>query len=573
MKKYAAVFVFVVMCISFAYASDLGYVKQTDIVTFIDYSPIQSYNYKGNTFVVAEDLSEYGFDVVWNADERALFITRPEKNFTPYAADFINEKREDVTFKDLFAVYPTDIKTYINNNLSESYNINGITVVSVDAVGEYGGGIVKYDDTSRRLDVCIIDKEIENCEEKAEEDENSKTLKKGFFDGDGNLLYGIEKYEGKSRYGTSEQCIYGDLQNEKTVKIYNSYIYSNIKKYEYRNVENYRADICSDDKDNPSYSMYFGEKSTVYIEEDDAFKYKMRVRSAKAEDGSEMRYLPETGKIYLFSEKEDFPYGEGVSAVYDDNGNEIYNSDTYPRKFNGQLFKNGYPVYKGEILLDRFEVCIGGNINYDTKRITALYAPGYTDADGVVYYYSDEQGNNERDDSVLYRGNVVNGAMHGNGTMYYINYGLPEQYLKKGREILVYGEGRTPGVIYAEDESVMYIGEFKDGRMNGRGKMYRNGALTSDGEWKNGERDGFMTEYNSYVDEIYLAFEGNYKNGRKNGEGIEYGERGNPQFEGMYKRFVGTFENGEWKSGDWYELKYNAEKNCHDIYLYEKVGQ
>ena len=156
MKKFLCVLLVlcaVMLMFCTAYAEDLGYVKETDIVTFIDYCPIESFNYKGKTFVIAEALSKYGFNVLWNGDKRTLEITRPERNFTPYATDVINTKKENVTFKDIFKVYPTDIKTYINGNLAESYNIFGTTMVSVDAVGEYGGGYVKYDDGKLRLDV------------------------------------------------------------------------------------------------------------------------------------------------------------------------------------------------------------------------------------------------------------------------------------------------------------------------------------------------------------------------------------------------------------------------------------
>lgn len=89
----------------------------------------------------------------------------------------------------------------------------------------------------------------------------------------------------------------------------------------------------------------------------------------------------------------------------------------------------------------------------------------------MIYYYSDSNDiYNEKADSILYRGNVVNGVMHGNGTMYYINYGMYSENMKEGREILVYGEGRVPGVMYSVDEFVMYEGEFKDGRIDGKGK-------------------------------------------------------------------------------------------------------
>ena len=41
----------------------IGNVLSTDIVTFIDRTPIRSYNYQNHTYVIAEKLRDYGFDV------------------------------------------------------------------------------------------------------------------------------------------------------------------------------------------------------------------------------------------------------------------------------------------------------------------------------------------------------------------------------------------------------------------------------------------------------------------------------------------------------------------------------
>ena len=45
-------------------------VLHTDIVTYINGKPIESYNIKGYTAIKVEDLSSYGFDVEWNGRDR-----------------------------------------------------------------------------------------------------------------------------------------------------------------------------------------------------------------------------------------------------------------------------------------------------------------------------------------------------------------------------------------------------------------------------------------------------------------------------------------------------------------------
>ncbi len=55
----------------------IGYYYETDIVTYLDNVPIIAYNIGGRTYVHAEEMRKFGYDVVWNALERTLTITSP----------------------------------------------------------------------------------------------------------------------------------------------------------------------------------------------------------------------------------------------------------------------------------------------------------------------------------------------------------------------------------------------------------------------------------------------------------------------------------------------------------------
>lgn len=115
MKKLFLILAVAVLSAVPARAEVIGEVLSTDIVTFIDGSPIKSYNYNDYTYVVAEDLRNYGFAVDWNADARSLNISRPNRSFTPYIDDFVNVKKGDELFVHAFDVYSTDIVVCINN--------------------------------------------------------------------------------------------------------------------------------------------------------------------------------------------------------------------------------------------------------------------------------------------------------------------------------------------------------------------------------------------------------------------------------------------------------------------------
>ena len=88
------------------------------------------------------------------------------------------------------------------------------------------------------------------------------------------------------------------------------------------------------------------------------------------------------------------------------------------------------------------------------------------------------------------------------------------------------------------NEKRIYEGEFEGDTENGyvrsgKGKEFANGnrmALYS-GNWKNGRREGFGTEYK----EFKPFYTGEWENGKRNGEGEELDENGRVVYEGKWK--------------------------------------
>ena len=130
-------------------------VLHTDIVTYINTTPIESYNIKGYTAIKVEDLMEYGFVVAWDAGARTLKVTRPvarpvTSNYKPVANTYpVGSYWMDV--------YYTDIKTYFNGNEVPSYNIGGSTIAYVDDLAKYYTTPDKYiwDGSARTLSLTL----------------------------------------------------------------------------------------------------------------------------------------------------------------------------------------------------------------------------------------------------------------------------------------------------------------------------------------------------------------------------------------------------------------------------------
>lgn len=132
----------------------IGRALYTDIIASINDYNIASYNINNYTAVVAEDLRNYGFDVIWLDEERALYIDRAATNkvdstyISPVVpASLVGKKAQNVLY--------TDIKTYINGAEVPSYNINGKTIVFFEDLSVFGN--IEYSEYNRRLDLSIDD--------------------------------------------------------------------------------------------------------------------------------------------------------------------------------------------------------------------------------------------------------------------------------------------------------------------------------------------------------------------------------------------------------------------------------
>lgn len=137
---------------------------KSDIKAYIDYTPIRSYNIDGYTYVIAEELRNYGFDVIWNNDERTLKINRNELTTPIYTKELFDADSDSVSSS--YLIYPTDIKTYLNDIEANSFNIGGQTVIQIDELSRCGN--FEWDTENREVKVMIYEAELQNLYEQAE---------------------------------------------------------------------------------------------------------------------------------------------------------------------------------------------------------------------------------------------------------------------------------------------------------------------------------------------------------------------------------------------------------------------
>ena len=139
MKKLAALILAAVMLLGLpAYADTIiDHVLYTDIRTYINGVEISSFNIHNDTAVVVEDLAHYGFDVVWDGEARTLSVTRDaSKEIAGMKTSSASVPTGGRIGDEAMPVYATDIKTYLDGNLTESFNVGGLTIVYVDDLAE-----------------------------------------------------------------------------------------------------------------------------------------------------------------------------------------------------------------------------------------------------------------------------------------------------------------------------------------------------------------------------------------------------------------------------------------------------
>lgn len=502
MKKLLAAFFISVLAAVPAHAEIIGEVLTTDIAAFIDSSPIESYNYNDYTYVVAEDLRNYGFDVEWDASARRLDISRAERSFTPFVDEFINKRKDDTPlFTHAYDIYSTDIAVYINGAPIQSFNINGKTIINTDYLGEFGD--CTYNNDERRYDVDIIGREIAGCEIVTSKDDfsyrpYSESTEKGFFD-NGSLTYGVKTYRQHTSHGEVLLTEKGDFSAYRTIQ------------------------TVSDELENIFTQRYnYEEFSYDFAVMDSNFPYGMCLTAKCRPDGSVCGYIAENGKRYF----------DGLVDMDIPETTHKY----------GRLYKDGILVAEGKPIKD--------TITIFGEEYIVLHMPGYTDPDGVIYYYPDLNGGR-----IFYRGEVVNGVAHGSGTVFSDS---AADFDAGNYTVVNAGESVS---MTAPDVNVICRGDFFNGLPHGSVELFNYGELLYSGGAELGRKSGFGREYTSWNSNTrVLEYEGGFENGQRSGGGREYGMT----FDGLWLKFDGNWQDGSYENGKWYD--FNNETLQPELY-------
>ncbi len=132
----------------------MGWVLHTDIIAYINDTPIRSYNIGGNTYVVAEELADYGFNVNWDATDADGVLRISEGTGivrSTYTVKPNSHRPGDTAMPYVF----TDILTYMAGQPVWGANIDGKTCVSVDDLAYFFADRYAWDPAARELRMTL----------------------------------------------------------------------------------------------------------------------------------------------------------------------------------------------------------------------------------------------------------------------------------------------------------------------------------------------------------------------------------------------------------------------------------
>ena len=112
----------------------IGWVLYTNVVAYIDNYPIASYNIDGNTYIVVEDLMNFGFEVTWDGATSRLSVGDKTGAITStYKPTKNTHNPGDHAFQYLY----TNVTTWLKGVQVTGYNIGGYTCVCMDDLATY----------------------------------------------------------------------------------------------------------------------------------------------------------------------------------------------------------------------------------------------------------------------------------------------------------------------------------------------------------------------------------------------------------------------------------------------------
>jgi len=271
------------------------------------------------------------------------------------------------------------------------------------------------------------------------------------------------------------------------------------------------------------------------------------------EDG---KYYTGKGKLYI---GRDLIYdGDFIDGKYHGNG-KLYGYDKVYSTYGGLLYEGQFKdgKYNGEGVLNNIYKIGNIHAKVDTMTNFKLYEGTFKDGiyDGYGKLYEDIKDITDKKDILKYEGTFKNGE-------YNTGKGKKENrinlYVGDFKDGKYDGEGKLYFICsspYAtlDKKILIYDGKFREGQYDGKGILYKDNTI----HYRYGASDYVRKNNKKYFKETKL-YEGSFKNGEYDGEGKlfeegEYDGTDEDEFNKNIKlKYEGEFQNGKFIKGKIY---------------------
>ena len=159
-KRFFLAMVTVLFCIMFmgVCANADEYAKRSEYRAFIDYMPIDIYTIDDYTYIDAEELVNYGFNVDYNEEARSINIERIRYASPTYSRELWEKS---ISEKNQARIIDTDIKVYLEGKQIDCFYADGKVLIMIDNLASLGE--FDWNAYNKTVSITIFQHELEEA--------------------------------------------------------------------------------------------------------------------------------------------------------------------------------------------------------------------------------------------------------------------------------------------------------------------------------------------------------------------------------------------------------------------------
>ncbi len=331
-------------------AADRAYRIKKQVL--LDYTPIESYVIDEEIYIPAEELAYYGFDVDYDAENRAVNISRNKFAYPVYT----KQRWESACRKQTYAdIYKSGITVYLDGQAVDSFSIGGWELIRIDELKKYGTiSSNNYDDINIEIYKREIVNEVENAENKQEVTYTDKWRHENHYVGQVNAENEPDGWGScEIKYGYSKTTYIGHFSNGNPDGVIHKQTYKTVSRSYTHRYTNFIGEVDGSREAKREYITYEGQLRVDLVRGENFRCFITPFLQIPEWTGPE---TPPDTTVYLkgcYYEVSYGQYGTNAYRIWYDNGDNAVMQyvrskyATFPNHF-GEIMKKNPKIYKAD---------------------------------------------------------------------------------------------------------------------------------------------------------------------------------------------------------------------------------